>query len=420
MYSALLSMPGGSYIMEYIRDLAILLLVAKFLSVVGRHFHFPEVVGEILAGLLVGPCVLGLVQDTTFVDEMAELGVIMLMFEAGLGTDMNRLKKTGLKAMLIACGGVFVPMFLGTILYMAFYGFGPVFSETFMKGLFIGTIMTATSVSITVAVLKEMNVLSGEVGTTITSAAIIDDVIGIIVLTVVIGLQSGDIEIGNILIKTVAFFAVAIGLGFVIFHLFQWLDDKYTHTRRITISGVVYCLIMSYIAEEYFGVADITGAYVAGVILCNLHDSSYIERRVDISSYMFFAPVFFASIGLKTSFAHMDLRLLLFAIAFVVVAMAGKIIGCGGVAKIMGFDGNESLKIGVGMMTRGEVALITAQKGLAVGLLTPDFFTPVILLILCSSIVTPILLKYLFSRSMDGAQPTAASPATGATSGKSN
>lgn len=215
MYSALLSMPGGSYIMEYIRDLAILLLVAKFLSVVGRHFHFPEVVGEILAGLLVGPCVLGLVQDTTFVDEMAELGVIMLMFEAGLGTDMNRLKKTGLKAMLIACGGVFVPMFLGTILYMAFYGFGPVFSETFMKGLFIGTIMTATSVSITVAVLKEMNVLSGEVGTTITSAAIIDDVIGIIVLTVVIGLQSGDIEIGNILIKTVAFFAIAIGLGFV-------------------------------------------------------------------------------------------------------------------------------------------------------------------------------------------------------------
>jgi Kef-type K+ transport system membrane component KefB len=382
--------------MEFIRDLAIILIAAKFFSILARHFNLPEVVGEIVAGLLIGPSLLGIVHETDFIDQMAEIGVIMLMFEAGLTTDMKKLKETGLKATLIACGGVFIPLALGAILYMAFYGFGPVGSETFMKGLFIGTIMTATSVSITVAVLKEMGVLNGYVGTTITSAAIIDDVIGIIVLTFVIGLKSGNANTGEIVLKAVLFFAAAIGLGLIIFRAFKWLDSRYTHTRRISITSLVYCLAMAYIAETYFGIADITGAYVAGVVLCNLQDESYVERRIDITSYMVFAPVFFAGIGLKVSFEHMDLKLLLFSAAFVIVAMGGKVLGCGLIGRLTGFTGKDSLKIGTGMMTRGEVALITAQKGLAVGLLTADFFTPVILLILCSSIFTPIILKKLF------------------------
>lgn len=382
--------------MDYIRDLAIVLIAAKLLSVVAHHFNLPEVVGEILAGLLIGPSVLGLVQETDFIDEMAEIGVIMLMFEAGLGTDMKKLKETGLKATLIACGGVFVPLVLGTILYMSFYGFGPYGSDTFMKGLFIGTIMTATSVSITVAALKEMGVLNGYVGTTITSAAIIDDVIGIIVLTVVIGLKSGSADVGEIILKTVLFFALAIGLGFIVYRIFVLVDKRYTHTRRVSIAGLVYCLLMAFMAEKYFGIADITGAYVAGVVLCNLHDSTYIERRVDISAYMVFAPVFFAGIGLKTTFDTMNAKLLLFSIAFVIVAMLGKVIGCGGVARLTGFKNKDAVKVGAGMMTRGEVALITAQKGLSVNLLTSDFFTPVILLILCSSILTPVILKKLF------------------------
>lgn len=386
--------------MDYIRDLAIILIAAKLLSVVAHHFNIPEVVGEILAGLLIGPSILGLVKETDFIESLAEIGVIMLMFEAGLGTDMKKLKETGVKATLVACGGVLVPLVLGTILYMCFYGFGHFGSDTFMKGLFIGTIMTATSVSITVAALKEMGVLNSYVGTTITSAAIIDDVLGVIVLTVVIGLKSGSADIGAILLKTVLFFALAIGLGFIVYRIFVLVDKRYTHTRRVSIAGLVYCLLMAYIAETYFGIADITGAYVAGVILCNLHDSSYIERRVDISAYMVFAPVFFAGIGLKTTFDTMDLRLLLFSIAFVVVAMVGKIIGCGGVARLTGFKGKDAVKVGAGMMTRGEVALITAQKGLSVGLLTSDFFTPVILLILCSSIITPIVLKKLFKEDM--------------------
>jgi Kef-type K+ transport system membrane component KefB len=159
---------------------------------------------------------------------------------------------------------------------------------------------------------------------------------------------------------------------------------------------------MAYVAERYFGIADITGAYVAGVVLCNLHDVKYVERKVDVSSYMVFAPIFFAGIGLKVSFESMNPTLLFFSIAFVIVALVSKIIGCGSVSKICRFNWNDSLKIGIGMMTRGEVALITAQKGLNAGLITSDYFTAVILMILVSSILAPILLKILYKNKAAG------------------
>lgn len=380
---------------RYLLDLAILTFAAKVFSTVGKKVGIPEVVGEILAGLVVGSAVLGLVHESDFLSKMAEIGVIMLMFEAGLGTNLKELKQSGLKATLIACSGVLVPLILGTVIFMCFFGFGAPGSESFMKGLFIGTIMSATSVSITVAALKELGKLSDKVGTTIVSAAIIDDVLGIIVLTLVTGLsgQSGATSLSLVLLKVVLFFAGAIGTGFLVYRGMAWLDRRYAHQRGIPIISLCYCFLLAYLAETYFGIADITGAYVAGVILCNLTDRDYIEKRVDISSYMIFAPLFFTGIGLKTSFGAMDMRLLLFSICFVLIALISKVIGCGGCARILGFDGRDSLRIGTGMMTRGEVALITAQKGLAVGLLTADFFTAVILLILVSSIVSPVFLK---------------------------
>ena len=381
----------------FLRDLAIILLVAKIFGIAARKLHAPEVVGEILAGLLIGPAVLGFVDQSDFIAQMAEIGVILLMFEAGLGTDMKKLKQTGAKATAIACAGVFVPIIAGTILYMCFYGWGELGSEQMIRGLFIGTIISATSVSITVAALKEIGKLNGTVGTTIVSAAIIDDVIGIVVLTFVLSAKNQDTNVWMIVFKAIAFFAIAILSGFVVYKIFCWLDKRYEHTRRIPIAALVYCLAMAYVAERFFGIADITGAYVAGVVLCNLHDAKYVERKVDVSSYMVFAPVFFAGIGLKVSFDAMDSKLLLFSIAFVLTACLAKIIGCGLVSRVCRFNGHDSLKIGVGMMTRGEVALITAQKGLALGFITPEFFTPVILLILVSSILAPILLKRLYT-----------------------
>jgi Kef-type K+ transport system membrane component KefB len=154
---------------------------------------------------------------------------------------------------------------------------------------------------------------------------------------------------------------------------------------------------MSYCAQRYFGVADITGAYVAGVILSSLDDSTYISRKMDINSYMIFGPVFFASIGLQTDIKSVDTSILLFSVCFVLVGLLSKIIGCGLSARLCGFKGRDTLKIGIGMMTRGEVALIVAQRALSVGALSGAYFTSVIFLIVVSSILTPILLKILYT-----------------------
>lgn len=391
------------------KDLAIIIFAAKVMGLLAKKLKAPQVVGEILAGLLLGPSLLGFVEQTDFLLKMAEIGVILLMFSAGLGTDLKDLLKTGPIAMLIALVGVFVPLVGGFLLYSAFYGFAEVGSLEFFKAVFIGVIMTATSVSITVQTLRELGHLKGKIGTLILSAAIIDDVIGIIVLTFVIGFRDTSSNPLGVVISTVLFFAFSIVIGFILYKIFKVLDKRYPHQRRIPIMGLCLCFALSYIAEVYFGIADITGAYVAGIILCNLRDSDYIAEKMDINSYMLFGPVFFASIGLKTRFDGFTVSLLIFSLAFVVVAMITKIIGCGLVARLCKNNWRDSLKVGVGMMTRGEVALIVAQKGLAVGLLSPEYFASVILLIICSSVITPIVMKLLYKgeKPTDSAEQTA-------------
>ena len=350
----------GMYFLVYsiFRNLAIIILSAKFCGLVARKCKAPQVVGEILAGLLIGPCLLNLVQISDTISVFAEIGVVLLMFSTGLGTNLKELLRAGPIATLVACIGVFVPLVGGTLLYGAFFGLGEIGSPEFYRALFIGTIMTATSVSITVATLQELGQLKG----------------------------------------TVLFFLVSIGVGVVIHYAMKWLDKRNPHTQRITVVSIAFCFAMAYIAEQYFGIADITGAYIAGIVLCAMDDASYVERRIDISNYVIFAPVFFASIGLKTDVSGLTPEILLFCVGFVIVALLTKIIGCGCAAKVCGFNWPDSLKVGIGMMTRGEVALIVAQKGLAVGMVDSVYFTAVILLIVVSSVATPIALKLLFHK----------------------
>lgn len=389
---------------EIFKDLAIIVIAAKLLGIFARKINVPQVVGEIIAGLLIGPSVFGWVNQSDFLSQMAEIGVILLMFSAGLGTNLKDLKKTGIMAFVIACVGVLVPLICGTVLYMAFYGFSAIGTPEFFRAVFIGVILTATSVSITVQTLAEMGKLKTKLGTAIVSAAIIDDIIGIVVLAIVIGLGSGtqDTAVSDVIIRTVLFFVAAGMGGFILYKFFKKLDAKYRHTQRIPIFSLALCMALSYIAEKYFGVADITGAFVAGVILCNIRDAEYIERKIVVNSYMLFGPVFFAGIGIRTEIDGISGTIILFSICFIAVALLSKVIGCGLAAKAFKLNWNDSIKVGVGMMTRGEVALIVAQKGLSVGMLEPVFFTPVILLIILSSILTPIFLKILYSR--DGAE----------------
>lgn len=390
---------------EIFKSLAIIIVAAKCFGILARKLHAPQVVGEIVAGLIIGPSVLGLVDQNDFIVIMAEIGVILLMFSAGLETNLQDMLKTGPIALLIACAGVIVPLIGGYLLHSLFYVFSPAGSENFYKALFIGVIITATSVSITVQTLRELGHLKGRVGTTILNAAIIDDVLGIIVLTFVIALKNPNINPAKVVTNTILFFVFSLIIGFIAYYIFKHLDSKYPHRRRIPIFGLALCFAMSYIAEKYFGIADITGAYIAGIILCNIQDSNYIAEKMDISSYMIFGPVFFASIGLKTSIEYFSPSLLLYSILFIAIALLAKIIGCGLTAKIFKFNNIDSLRIGVGMMIRGEVALIISQKGLSVGLLEPSFFTPVILLIIFSSIVTPIIMKILYKEDNEGENP---------------
>ena len=282
---------------ENLKDLAIIIAVAEVFGLLARKIKLPQVVGQILAGLLIGP-ILGWVSNTSYIQIFAEVGVVLLMFSAGLETDLKTLAKTGPVAVLMAVMGVFVPLILGALIGYFWYGKAPFGSTAFYKAVFIGVIMTATSVSITVQTLKELGKIDTELGTTIVSAAIVDDVIGILVLSVVLGAAGGsDEKISTIVLKTVLFFVASACLGFILYKAFAWINKRWPHRRRIVIFSIAFCFALSYVAEKLFGVADITGAFIAGVILCNIQDSEYVDRRVNIGSYLFFGPLFFACIG---------------------------------------------------------------------------------------------------------------------------
>ncbi|MBQ9920304.1 MAG: cation:proton antiporter, partial [Clostridia bacterium] len=325
------------------------------------------------------------------------------MFSAGLETDIKEIKSTGVVALLVAAMGVIVPLGAGYLLYSAFYGFAEVGTPQFWSAVFIGVIMTATSVGITVEVLRELGKLKSKVGTIILSAAIIDDVIGIVLLAFVTGLSKSDGgglgAAGLVVLKTELFFVCSVVEGIILHKIFYWLEKYRQHTRRVPIFSLVTCLMFSWAAEAVFGIADITGAFVAGVIIRTVKGAvEDTSKKLDISSYMIFTPVFFASIGIKVTieFANITASLIVFALAFAVVAMLAKAVGCFGASKLAKFGSKDALRIGVGMMARGEVALIVATKGVDAGVLGSEFFIAVIALIIMSSVLTPIFLKMLY------------------------
>ena len=400
-------LPNTEIILHILLSVGIIVIVAKYFGVLAKKIGIPQVAGMIVAGLILrflpffrnfGKTDSNVIfnEANQFISYMSEIGVILIMFSAGLGTNLKSLIKSGIKSTIIAVCGVFVPLIMGTVLAMFFFGNDGWGSQSFFKCVFMGTILTATSVSITVAVLKELGKIKSEIGQTIIGAAIIDDVIGIIVLTIVLGVSSGKGGYLGIILKTLAFFVCAIVSGFIVYRLFRWYDKRHPRSRRIPIYALGIALIFAYCAEHFFGIADITGAYIAGIVFCSLSDASYMESKIDINAYMIFSPIFFASIGLKTDLSGMNISLLWFSIAFVFVGCLSKIIGCGGSSKLLGFTWKESLQIGEGMMVRGEVALIVASKGLSAGLVDSKYFTSVILLIIVSSMTVPVLLKSSF------------------------
>ncbi|OKZ89720.1 MAG: hypothetical protein BHW10_04210 [Clostridium sp. CAG:307_30_263] len=415
--------------------LALILLLSKLLQMGCKRVKMPQVVGMLLAGIIIAfvdkiPG-LNLLNDSARagIKFLAEIGVVLIMFSAGLGTNLNSIKSSGISAIVVTSLGVIVPMGLGFLVAGLFNGFGGTItledgltvSKTW-SNLFYGVILTATSVSVTVATLKEMHRLNGKAGTIIISAAILDDIIGVIVLSVVLSLSgagsSGENTLGSLMcsndvvavfLNVLFFFIFTIAIGVGIHYLFKYLNKKKPHTRRLPIFGLAFCFFMAFASEKFFGVADITGAYFAGLALAGIghhinpirdvladDTSDYIERKSDVLSYMIFSPIFFANVGINADFTGLKASMIGFGCCYILAGLLGKVLGCGIGAKITGNHLKDSIRIGIGMMARAEVALICANKGIDAGLVDSGMSTFIVIMIIVSSFVTPLILKLTY------------------------
>ncbi len=376
--------------MEFILYLVLILLATKIAGDLSVRIGQPAVLGKLAVGIILGPAVLGWIQDGVFIHDLAQIGVLLLMFIAGLETDLDELRKNWKSAFAVAVGGIILPFIGG---YLAAIGFG----ISPMYALFFGTIFSATSVSISVQVLKDMNKLSTPEGTTILGAAVVDDVLVVILLAIIMSMMGtgADISISMIIVKKAVFFIGVILAGWwLVPRVMKWLAPLQVSEAVIT-AALVIMFGFSYFAE-WLGMAGILGAFAAGIAISQTSYRQVVESKVEPIAYSVFVPVFFVSIGLNVTFEGAGSQLLFLTI-ITVMAIFTKIIGCGIGARLTGFNNKSSLIIGAGMISRGEVALIIAATGLNSGILQPEFFTPVIIMVIITTLITPPLLKATFT-----------------------
>ncbi len=384
---------------RFLLSLAVIFIVCKLLGIVCKKIHLPEVVGALIGGIIIGPSLLNLVNfegpSGTFIEYAAEVGVVLLMYAAGLETDLTELKKNAVASFVVAILGVVTPLGLGFLTYWLYFGEDISITTGLLRSVFIGVVLTATSVSITVQTLREMGKLKGAVGTTILGAAVIDDILGIIVLTVVTSLSDPSVKPSRVFIN-IGLYAALIVVLFLIIKFSENFLIKRNQMRRVSLFTLAFCFLLAFASEHFFGIADITGAYFAGIMFCNSKIRDYINIKVETVNNHFFSNIFFASIGVKATFSGMNMQLFIFAVVITLVAIASKLIGCGLGAKVCRFKWKEALQIGVGMVSRGEVALIVAEKGRQAGLIDETLFAPIVVMVIVTTLITPLLLKVSF------------------------
>ncbi len=398
--------------MEYysvLLPLAMILILSKVFTNLCRKIGLPQVVGMLLAGLAMSALLYipeqNILTDTSLegLGFLSKIGVILIMFSAGLETDVKHVKAIGLPAVVITLAGVIVPLGLGFVVAALFNGsFSDMSTDKIYSNLFYGVILTATSVSVTVSVLKEMGKLSGKVGSTIMSAAILDDIIGVVILSTIISLSESGSADGFLVVmfKMALFFIAAFVFGSLANKFFNWEEKRRPHHRRLPIYSLAMCFFFAFASEKWFGVADITGAFFAGIVLSKNKEHDYIDRKSDVLSYMVFAPVFFANIGINAKFTGIDMTFALFGIAYIGAAIASKVIGCTSSALLLKYDFKDAFRVGVGMMVRAEVMLVCTQKGVENGLVSPSIMPFILIIIIATSFITPIILKLSYKKEL--------------------
>lgn len=368
-------------------QLAIIIIASKVAGSISTRLGQPSVLGKLLIGILLGPSVLGLINETETLVEFSQIGVILLMFIAGLETDIEDFKRTGKASTLVAVGGIIVPLVLG------FFA-GEILNLSTIGSFFLGLMLSATSVSVSVQALKEMNQLKTSEGATILGAAVIDDVAVIIALAFLMSFIGSDVSITTVILMKVLFFAGAIFVGWKIV---PWFMNKFTSlkvTETVISSALIICFVYAYLAE-FTGVAAIIGAYIAGVAISVTTFKDEVLEKIEPISYSIFVPVFFTFVGVAAQFSDIRKNIGLIIILSV-LAILTKLIGSSVGAKFAGFEMNSALGIGAAMVSRGEVALIMATIGIEKKLISHDLFSVMVIVVLITTIVTPPMMKYFF------------------------
>ncbi|MEE6451627.1 cation:proton antiporter [Gottfriedia acidiceleris] len=370
-------------------QLAIILIASKIAGDISVRLKQPSVLGKLLIGIILGPSLLGLINDTDVLKELSQIGVILLMFIAGLETDIDEFKRTGIASTLVGVGGIIVPFGVG-------YLIGLFLHFTTIQSSFLGLLLSATSVSISVQVLKEMNKLKTREGATVMGAAVIDDILVIIALAFLLSFagESGDVNLGKIILKKGLYFLLAIIVGWKVVPFLLRKFSTLRVTETVISSALIICFLYAYFAE-YTGVAAIIGAYIAGVAISVTEFKHEVFEKVETISYSLFVPIFFTSIGVTAKFTGI-LDNITLIIGLSIVAILSKLIGSSLGAKISRFSWRNSLGIGSAMVSRGEVALIIASIGLENKLLDQSLFTILLVVVLVTTLVTPPMMKVFF------------------------
>lgn len=376
--------------MELLFQLVVIIVATKFAGTISAKLGQPSVLGEIIVGIIIGPAVLGLLHTNEMLKTFSELGVIFLMFFAGVETNIKDLTKSIKPALSVATMGVILPFVGGYIV-------GVQFGMDSLHAIFLGVVLTATSVSISVQTFRELNFMHTKESTVVLGAAIADDIIGLIILAVMLSLTvGGDITVTAVLIKQVIFFAVILGANIFLLPKIVALLLKTKIEYIEIVFGIVICLLYSYFAE-FMGISNIIGAFFAGIAFSGNQMSKSLEDRVLPTVSVLFIPVFFVSIGLEVTFVGFFDHIW-FIIVLTLVAVLTKVVGAAIGARLTGFAGISTLIIGVAMVSRGEVALITSKLGLQYGLFTQEYFTPIIIAIVATTLITPPLLKICITK----------------------
>lgn len=404
------------HLLQLLLLLALIVTLSKIAGALSQRIGQPAVFGELLIGLILGPTFLNILGFPLFrsheleivIGDLAELGVIFLMFLAGMETDLKAMRKVGVAASLGAVGGVLLP-FAGGV------GVSLPFGLPLVEAIFIGTVLTATSVSITAQTLIELNQLHSKEGSTILGAAIIDDVLGILALSLVVALSTGGatsaalasedaaggaspfLTVLTILLRMAVFFGAAVLLGQrVIPRVTEWIDRHVKVSEAIAAFVVAVIFLYAWGAEALGGVAAITGSYIAGLLFAQTRFGHAIEEKLRVPTYSLLVPVFLIHIGLQANAREISGNDIWLAAVIVVVAILGKIIGSGGGVMLRGFTVMEALRVGIGMVSRGEVALIVTSVGLRAGVIQEDIFSLMVIMTLVTTLITPILLRMVF------------------------